>query len=576
MIVDNADDPSMFSRRSDGRKGVDDGVAGSKPVALLDSLPQSQNGSILITSRSREAAFRLTGTYTDIIRVQPMDQKDALSLLHNKLEGDFDQNDAAALVKALDYMPLAISQAAAYISQRAPRATVSRYLNVIRKGDQERARLLDIEIEDPRRDGSASNSIMATWQISFEHIRTVRPSATQLLSLMSLFDRQGIPESLLVGNYHHNEVASSDFEDDVNILMSFDLVMADVNGSQFSMHRLVQFSTKTWLELYDELERWKERYATLMDENYPVGRYENWTVCQALFPHAQAAVGCQPKDTKALQAWASVLFKASWYASGMGQYEIAHSMGSTSFSVMESILGAEHTYTLDSLNNLGQVFCQQGNYYNAEAIQQRALETTRRVLGEDDPLTLACIGNLASTYSDQGRWKEAEELQLQVMEISNKTIGVNHPDTLACIRHLASTYRNQGRWKEAEDLGVQVMEMSKKTLGVNHPDTLACIGNLASTYSDQGQWKEAEELQVQVMEISKKTLGLNHPDTITSMANLALTWKRQSRNVEAIDLVTECAQLRYHILGVSHPLYLSSSQALATWEAVRADVHVST
>ena len=492
MIIDNVDDPSMFSRRSNGRKGVEDGVAGSKPVALLDSLPQSQNGSIIITSRSREAAFRLTGTYTDIIRVQPMDQKDALSLLRNKLEGDFDQNDAAALVEALDYMPLAISQAAAYISQRAPRATVSRYLNVIRKGDQERARLLDIEIEDPRRDGSASNSIMATWQISFEHIRTVRPSATQLLSLMSLFDRQGIPESLLVGNYHHNEIASSDFEDDVNILMSFALVVADVNGSQFEMHRLVQFSTKTWLELYDELERWKERYATLMDENYPVGRYENWTVCQALFPHAQAAVGCQPKDTKALQAWASVLFKASWYASGMGQYKIAHSMGSTSFSVMESILGAEHTYTLDSLNNLGQVFRQQGNYYNAEAIQQRALETTRRVLGEDDPLTLVCIGNLALTYSGQGRWKEAEGLQ------------------------------------------------------------------------------------VQVMEISKKTLGLNHPDTITSMANLALTWKRQSRNVEAIDLMTECVQLRYHTLGVSHPLYLSSSQALATWEAVRADVHIST
>ena len=38
---------------------------------------------------------------------------------------------------------------------------------------------------------------MATWQISFEHIRQERPSAAQLLSLMSLFDRQGIPYHLL-------------------------------------------------------------------------------------------------------------------------------------------------------------------------------------------------------------------------------------------------------------------------------------------------------------------------------------------------------------------------------------------
>lgn len=208
-----------------------------------------------------------------------MGQEDALSILRNKLEGSFEQDDAAALVEALDYMPLAISQAAAYISQRAPRATVSRYLNDIRKGDQDRARLLDMDIEDSRRDGKASNSIMATWQISFEHIHKVRPSATQLLSLMSLFDRQGIPESLLDGHYHHNKDASSDFEDDLNTLMSFALVTADVNGNQFEMHRLVQFSTKTWLELYNELEQWKERYAKLMDESYPVGRHENWTVC---------------------------------------------------------------------------------------------------------------------------------------------------------------------------------------------------------------------------------------------------------------------------------------------------------
>ena len=45
-----------------------------------------------------------------------MDQEDALSLLRNKLEGSFDQNDAVALVEAPDYMPLAMSQAAAYIS----------------------------------------------------------------------------------------------------------------------------------------------------------------------------------------------------------------------------------------------------------------------------------------------------------------------------------------------------------------------------------------------------------------------------------------------------------------------------
>src|SRR6266480_2310616 len=48
-----------------------------------------------------------------------------------------------------------------------------------------------------RRDWEAKNSIIITWQISFSYIQQTRPSAADLLSLMSLFDRQGIPEALL-------------------------------------------------------------------------------------------------------------------------------------------------------------------------------------------------------------------------------------------------------------------------------------------------------------------------------------------------------------------------------------------
>jgi len=137
MIIDNVDDLNVFSCPSDRRKGSKDDVSSNAAATLLESLPQSPNGSILITSRSRDVAFRLTGSYADIIRVHPMDQAHALALLRNKLEGSFEQDDAVALVEALDYMPLAITQAAAYISQRAPRATVSRYLQDLRNGDRD-------------------------------------------------------------------------------------------------------------------------------------------------------------------------------------------------------------------------------------------------------------------------------------------------------------------------------------------------------------------------------------------------------------------------------------------------------
>ena len=322
LIVDSADDSDVFSRPDYGhRTNLPDRL--DQPVeALSDYLPQSSNGSILVTSRSRDAAFRLIGRNVDIIPVGPMNQVHALVLIEKKLQGRFEECDVVGLAEALDFIPLAINQAAAYISLRTPRVTISRYLQNLRKGDADRAKLLEKDVGDSRRDGNASNSIIANWQMSFEHIRRVRPSATRLLSLMSLFDRQGIPESLLIGHYHHDDTGSG-FEDDLYMLLNFSLIAANADGSQFEMHPLVQFSMKRWLELNEELEEWKEKYVLVIDESFPRGEYEDWTMCRKLYPHARAAIEYRPADAAQLKTWASILYRAAWYVQEMQRYQAA-------------------------------------------------------------------------------------------------------------------------------------------------------------------------------------------------------------------------------------------------------------
>jgi len=204
MILDNADESSVFF--SPHSRSVGDSIASSRQVRSLSVfLPQSNNGAILITSRDRDTAFRFTGRNQDIIKVEPMDQKDALTLLKKKPGTYFESDSGAELVGALDYIPLAITQAAAYIHRRAPRTSIVKYLKEL-QSKWSQGSPLNYDVGDPRRDENASNSIITTWQISFEHIRTTRPSAAELLS-MSFFDRQGIPEDLL--NDSKREDASS-------------------------------------------------------------------------------------------------------------------------------------------------------------------------------------------------------------------------------------------------------------------------------------------------------------------------------------------------------------------------------
>ncbi|KAH7108869.1 putative kinesin [Dendryphion nanum] len=563
MIVDNADDSNVFFLPVQSTQAV--GVAGLGQAAepLSDFLPQSRNGAILVTSRSRDVASRLTGSNSSIVEVKPMDVGDGLALLQKKLSSVVSEEGAVELLQALDYMPLAIAQAAAFIEQRAPRMTISRYVDEVRKSDTSQARLLQKDVGDSRRDGRASNSIITTWQISFEHIWRHVPTAARLLSLMSLFDRQGIPESLLYGQYEEVDGSEADFDDDIHTLTSYSLVEMGADGSQFEMHRLVQFSTKRWLELNQELEIWKERYVMLMDGSYPVGRHENWPICQALFPHVQAAAGCRPDSAKALVAWASALFKGAWYAREIGQYGVAKDMGVSALEAREAILGVEHPDTLNSMNGSAIVLQSLGDYKAAEQMNRRALEGYEKALGKEHPVTLTSVSNLALVLSNQGKYEEAEEMNQRALEGTEKALGKEHPDTLTSVSGLASVLQYQGKYEEAEEMNWRALDGYEKALGKEYPSTLTSVSNLALVLGSQGKYEEAEEMNRRALEGREKAMGKEHPDTLTSVSNLALVLRAQGKYEEAEEMNQRALEGYEKALGKEHPDTLTSVYCLA-------------
>ncbi|CCD34122.1 similar to kinesin light chain [Botrytis cinerea T4] len=596
VILDNADDASfLVQAQSKGRDGqTSNNIENTRP--LITYLPHCPNGSILVTTRSRDAALKLV-EQRDIIAIGPMGMVEALALVEKKLEKCDNNDNTAELVEALEFMPLAIVQAASYISKRMPRYSLQDYLKDFRKSDRKRTSLLDRDSEQLRRDWEAKNSILITWQISFDYIRKIRSTAADLLSLMSFFDRQGIPEALLRSpdthrNLHRNQKKRSDdddddhssistacsdddtdktsqssindeFEDDISLLQDYLFISVTADRTTFEMHRLVQLATRKWLEDQKQREKWKQQFIKNLNEELPTGKYENWVQCQTLFPHAKLALLHEPEEQNSLQEWASILYKAGWYAWQMGNGKDAEKLSVKAMKVRKKIFGREHDDTLNSMAIVGLVYESRGQWDAAEELQVQVMETRKKKLGVDHPRTLTSMGNLASTYSNQGRLDAAEELQVQVMEICKKKLGVDHPRTLTSMNNLALTYYNQERWDAAEELEVQVMETSKKKLGVDHPRTLTSMNNLASIYFNQGRWDAAEELEVQVMETSKKKLGVDHPNTLTSMNNLAFTYCNQGRWDAAEELQVQVMETSKKKLGVDHPRTLTSMNNLA-------------
>jgi hypothetical protein len=123
LVLDSADDAAVLSLpASHGQKTQANGGgrAPFPPCSFSSYLPQSKNGSVLATSRTRSVVSQLVEE-SDTIPIEPMNDASAQALLQKKLGEEVDKDGTAELARTLEFMPLALVQAAAHIRHRAPR-----------------------------------------------------------------------------------------------------------------------------------------------------------------------------------------------------------------------------------------------------------------------------------------------------------------------------------------------------------------------------------------------------------------------------------------------------------------------
>ena len=114
-MLDNADDDVVLSiPQVSTSRVISNGRAGQFKQLLSAYLPQSANKALLVTTRTRSVATKLVKP-RDVIAVKPMAKTNAITLLQKKLGAVDSDSDLEELASILEYMPLALVQAAAYI-----------------------------------------------------------------------------------------------------------------------------------------------------------------------------------------------------------------------------------------------------------------------------------------------------------------------------------------------------------------------------------------------------------------------------------------------------------------------------
>ena len=550
MILDNIDDIDIFTSTPDK-----DLEHRSRPLSSY--VPQPVTGSVLLTTRDRRAASWLSTGYLSAITVDLMAPKDAEQLLETKIpDGLSSASERAELVCELDYLPLAITQAAAYISARATRMPVSKYLTLYR---HDQCRLLDEESGDLRRDPGVPNSVIRTWQISFDQIKYKWPSAAELLSFMTMLDRQGIPDFLLSAYYPD----ALDLEAALSPLEEFSLISVGKGGTSFEIHRLVQLAIRKWLEKYQEAKRWQGKAVEVVSNAFPNGDYSNWEMCETLWPHAQEVLRSKFISDVSYLAQAVLLYHMAWYSWLQGRYVLARAQSQESLDIREQLLECNDIRIFESVVLLGSVLRYQGKYDEAETMIRRALAGYEAALGTVHPDTLVTVGNLAAVLRSQGKYNEAEAMDRRALAGRETVLGPVHPNTLMSMSNLSTVLRDQGKYDEAETMNRRALAGRETALGPVHPDTLTSVGNLAALLRSQGKYDEAEAMNRRALAGYETALGTVHPDTLTSMSNLAAVLRDQGKYGGAETMIRRALAGKETALGPVHPDTLLSVNNLA-------------
>lgn len=538
MVIDNADDINMvFRQATDGATIL---------PALMDYIPSSLTGSILLTTRDRRVAIRQAAN--NIISLEMMGPGDANQLLKKSLlrqEILLDIDATEELLSLLGFLPLAIIQAAAYINMND--TTIEEYTSLYNDRETEVMAVLSEDFEVHGRYKTMKNSIATTWSVSWCQLTRTNPVAIDYLSFMACLSNHDISQSLLPPAPSKKQGLEA-----IGALKAYSFIRKREDGPSFDMHPLVHLATRNWCRNERKLQLWTNNAVLRLIELLPDGGHENRATWTAYLPHAEhlltLAIGAE--DDSKIVVLAEKLGKCLY---SNGEYSEAHQVFERALELRIKASGLENRDTLRNMFGIAEALNHQGKYKQAECQHRKILELRKRVLGPKDPEVGRSMNYLAQAMYDGGKYVGAEQVHREALRLQNEVLHPEHPNVMTTTGYLAEALRQQGKYKEAEEMHRNLLKARLRVMGEEYPATLATMSCLGVAQGNLGNYADAEQTHRRVLNLRVRILGDRHPHTSITKRWLASTLLRQSKYEEAYGLNREALELQTQLLGAKHP-----------------------
>ncbi|MDZ7644385.1 MAG: serine/threonine-protein kinase [Woeseiaceae bacterium] len=212
-----------------------------------------------------------------------------------------------------------------------------------------------------------------------------------------------------------------------------------------------------------------------------------------------------------------------------------------------------HVLLATSLGSLAYASYQAGRNAEAAALFEQAVAMHRGLSSDGTPELAYVLSNYGNFHRSAGNADESIALLTEVAAIYREVHGEEHPYYATSLINLGSAYNAAGRLEDSERTARDSIRLLEKLFAGPHPNKASAYYQLGAAQAALGRYADAEASFRLVLKVDRAMLGDDHPYVFSDLEQLAVTLKRQDRIGEAEQLQRQALEGRIAVLGPEHP-----------------------
>jgi tetratricopeptide (TPR) repeat protein len=510
------------------------------PEAIHSYFPAGA-GKILITTRN-EAWWNARRR---VVKISPLSSADVCEWLRSALPAESEAS-ITKLCERLDGLPLAVTQAIAYITSR-PGETIVGYLEKMASKASQRALLAQ------KRPPGYPTSVATTWGIALRSLRSGQPEAARLLTLLAYVSPDDVPFELLRGLDGVGDLSGA-----LDDLQSIGMVRCSADS--LTLHRLVQDISR-WEADEDEerrhLDIWGTHLLTIAPDHEDHRSFAWFTT---VAPHVLRLSGHAVNLRHATEDLADLAYRTGISLNDQAAHRMAITLFETSLDLWRMAPGDVRLPLGRTLGQLGVAHRGAAQLERATQVLEEALVILREVCGERHPEVARTLNNLGRVHTRRGWCEAAIECHLQAKNCYTELFGFEHREVAASLVNLAVARLGKQQHESALRDLEEALDIFRRMLGPSHPQTAWALGNMGLVHLAMKHHADAVRTYEQALKIFEEAYGPEHRDVALTLGGIGKACAGLHRFAEAIDFQEKGIAVLEKIYGHHHDFV---TQALA-------------